>query len=291
MNIAFYLHDEKDPAAAREQLCALKERFRMVSGKEVRACCAGALTLKNACHVTIDDGWLSTYEVFFPILKELRIPASIFVSPKACAEGGAFWYQQYEKSDEARLKELMIARGLFREEVRAFPLELIFKELPVDVVLDVLAEYRAAQGKGVPARAVVTPEQLREMADSGLVEVGAHTLTHPILANETAERAEREISESVALLREMLERPVESFAYPNGLPWLDFGAREIEAVRKSGVRCAYSVRPGTFGRGNDAFAIPRVGSLKRVALGRLGLFLPSMHDQRRPRAAIRKLKI
>lgn len=293
MNIAFYLHDERNPAACRALLLRLKSRFRMVSGEEVRAFYAGTLRLRDACHVTIDDGWLSTHRVVFPLLKELEIPATIFVSPEACANGGTFWFQELNDCDQDEIKRVMIEEEkLFRPEVAAFPLELIVKELPIDVVNAVFAKCRARRGLPVPARSVVNPAELREMADSGLVEVGAHTLTHPVLANETAERSEREIVDSVKLLHEMLDRPILSFAYPNGLPGTDFGRREMLAVEKSGARCAYSVCPGVLGgRGGDVFAIPRTGSVKRVALGRLGLLLPSLHDQEKPRAVIRKLKI
>lgn len=290
MNIAFYLHDEPNAEHCRRELLALKSRFRMISGEEVRAFYAGKIPLKNACCLTIDDGWLSTYQVVFPLLKELEIPASIFVSPKVCSDGGCFWYQEIRNCDHDELKRILIEEKLFSPEIISFPLDLIVKELPIDVVNAVLEKYRARHGLPAPARAVMNVDELREMAASGWVEVGAHTLTHPVLANETAERSEREIADSVNLLREMLGVPVKSFAYPNGLFGTDFSRREMEFAEKCGLECAYSVDPGTLG-GGDVFAIPRTGSLTRIKLGRLGLRLPSLHDQVRPRAKIRKLKI
>ncbi len=290
MNIAFYLHDEPDPARCRAELLALKSRFRMISAEEVRAFYAGKISLKHACHLTIDDGWISTYEVVFPLLKELEIPASIFVSPKACAEGGSFWYQEIKAYDCEELKRILTEEKVFSEGILAFPLDLIVKEMKIDEVNALLEKYRERHGLGVPARAVVNVAELREMANSGLVEVGAHTITHPVLANETSERSEREIAESVAQLGDILGTQVKSFAYPNGLPGTDFGIREIDFVKKTGAECAYSVKPGVLGAGGDAFAIPRVGSLKRVSLGRLGLILPSLHDQVAPRLKIRKFK-
>ena len=289
MNIAFYLHDEQDAAACRGKLLKLKSRFRMVSCEEVRAFYAGKISLKNACCLTIDDGWLSTYRIVFPLLKELEIPAAVFVSPQACADGGCFWFQEIKTCDQDALKRMLVEKKLFRKEVMRFPLELIVKELPIDLVNDVLAEYRARRGLPVPARGVVSPAELREMAASGWVEIGAHTQTHPVLSKETAERSEREILESVGALKELLGAPVKSFAYPNGLPGTDFDRREIEAVKKSGVACAFSVRPGVLRTGSDVFSLPRVGSMKRIALGPLGLKLPSLHDQERPRRAIREL--
>ena len=289
MNIAFYLHDEPDIERCRRQLLALKSRFRMISGDEVRAFYTGKISLKNACHLTIDDGWISTYRVIFPLLKELEIPASIFVSPKACAEGGSFWYQEIRDYDTEELKRILVENQWFRSEVLHFPFDLIVKELPIDVVNDVLAKYRKRHCLPLPNRAVVNERELVAMAESGWVEVGAHTLSHPVLSNETDRRSATEIEESVKMLREMLGRPVRSFAYPNGLKGVDFGSREMETVKKCGVECAYSVNPGVLGRG-DVLSIPRVGSLNRLKLGRIGLILPSLHDQVRPRKQIRGLK-
>lgn len=72
----------------------------------------------------------------------------------------------------------------------------------------------------------MTAEQIRQIDREGLVDIGAHTLTHPILANETDLRAEEEICSSITRLEAMLGHPVLTFAYPNGVPGVNFGARE-----------------------------------------------------------------
>ena len=193
--------------------------------------------------------------------------------------------------NEMRLKDILINRNLFVSEVKTFPIDLIFKEMRIDDVYRVLEEYRLKQSESPKARNVVNIDELLEMDRSGLVEIGAHTQSHPILSNENDERAREEIRSSVEELSDILHRKVISFAYPNGIPGLDFGNREMELVKECGVKLAYSVWPGVMNRDENALRIPRTCSLSRLKLGCVGLKLPSMHDQVKPRRRIRDCKL
>ena len=291
MNIAFYLHDEKDSVVFERQLLWFKKNYALVSSQDIRACYYEGKKLKNACHLTIDDGWLSTYQVIFPLLKKHAVPASIFVSPQACLEGNNFWYMEYKGYDETCIKKILIRRGLFTSNILPFPVDLIFKEMKIDDVYSVLEEYRSLNRISLKSRAIINERELKEMDASGLIEIGAHTITHPVLANESAERMENEIRCSIDGLSQLLNRKITSFAYPNGLPGVDFGSREMEIVKSCGIELAYSVQPGTFtGKGNP-LAIPRTGSIARLKLGYMGLHLPSLHDQEKPRKLIRSCKL
>ena len=84
-------------------------------------------------------------------------------------------------------------------------------------------------------------------------------MDHPVLGNESGERARAEIQESVSALARMIDRPVTAFAYPNGTEGFDFGPREQDFLREAGVRIAFSTDPGFVGRGPIAYAVPRGG--------------------------------
>jgi len=62
----------------------------------------------------------------------------------------------------------------------------------------------------------LTRDQIREMADSGKIEFGAHTLHHVNLTRVDARQARREISESIAWVEQVSGRPCRCFAYPYG---------------------------------------------------------------------------
>ena len=291
MNIVVYLHDEPNADAFEKKILWFRKHYTLVSSKDVYEYYYHGKRLKNACHLTIDDGWLSTYQVVFPILKKYDIPVSIFVSPYMCSNGKNFWYMESKGMDEMRLKDILIKRSLFTPEVKTFSIDLIFKEMKIDDVYGVLEEYHLRQSEAPKARNVVNIDELLEMDKSGLVEIGAHTQTHPILSNENDERAREEIKSSIEELSNVLHRKVISFAYPNGIPGVDFGDREVRFVKECGIKLAYSVWPGVMKQNGNALRIPRTCSLSRLKLGYVGLKLPSMHDQVKPRRRIRVCKL
>jgi peptidoglycan/xylan/chitin deacetylase (PgdA/CDA1 family) len=83
---------------------------------------------------------------------------------------------------------------------------------------------------------------------------GAHSLTHPRLAELSAEAARRELQASRELLEERLGCAVEDLAYPFGS--YDDETRALAA--EAGYRSACSVRIGLSGPGDDPLALHRV---------------------------------
>lgn len=82
-------------------------------------------------------------------------------------------------------------------------------------------------------------------------------MSHPILANEADDVAGQEIAGSVSALQALLSRPVDVFAYPNGVRGLDYGAREQRLLREWGVNLAFATDTGFFGEDTDPLAVPR----------------------------------
>jgi len=101
--------------------------------------------------------------------------------------------------------------------------------------------------------------QLQELHKSGLVSIGAHTLNHPILKNETDEVANKEIKSSIKGLSEILGEKVKYFAYPNGTPDLDFSEREQEWLKSLDIKLAFSTENRSFNRKDNPLSIPRNG--------------------------------
>lgn len=288
MNFVFYLHDEKSTEIIEQRLLWFKKHYNLVSSKEIYSYYYEGLKLSNACHLTIDDGWLSTYRVVFPLLKKHNIPVTIFVSPEVCQNKLNFWYYDIRKFDETDFKTYLINEGYFHKGIERFPLELILKEMLIDDVYSSIQKYASLHQISLSERGFVNVDEIREMSDSGLVEIGAHTMIHPILASETNERSKYEIIKSVENLSSLIDKPIETFAYPNGL-WIDdFGSREMDYVKEAGIKLAYSVQPGVLDCNKSPFSIPRVGTENRLKLGRLGLILPSLHNQSKVREQIRK---
>ena len=100
-----------------------------------------------------------------------------------------------------------------------------------------------------------TWSELREMETAGL-EIGSHTLTHPILTKVNQNRLDRELNESRSRLEFMLGHRVEQFCYPNGA----YDARVDQAVAAAGYRCVVTTKRGMNNRRCDLLALRRIHS-------------------------------
>ena len=292
MNFVFYLHNEPSLDLFERKLVWFKQRYNLISYNELYDSIYSHKRLNNACHLTVDDGWLSTYQVIFPVMKKYGIPFTIFVSPTVCLSGQNFWYKDITGVDENYLKEMMITKGLYQKGIEKFPAELLLKEISIDSVYKLLDEYWTINNnKNRQPRGFINVDELKEMYSSNLVEVGAHTISKQILSKEDAHRSEYEIIESISKLASVLNKEITAFAYPNGLKNIDFGQREMNAAKKAGIKMAFSVNPGIINDNVNPLAIPRIGSIRRLHLGYLGTLLPSLAHQSSTRKKIRKYLI
>lgn len=291
MNFAFYLHDEKSQEEFERTLLWFKSRYNLVGMQELREHIYESKPLKNACMLSVDDGWRSTYDVIFPVMKKHNVPFTIFVSPEVMETGMNFWYYTMRFCNEEELKDIMIRRGYFSQEIHKYPIEFIFKEIQVDEIYDVLAEYQDNHPELTIPRGFMNTKEVLELHKSGLVEVGAHTMVHPILANETEERSSKQIQLSVIQLSNLLDYGVKTLAYPNGIEGLDYGTREQNYAKSAGVDMAFSVNPGVINSSTNPLSIPRWGSIARLKFGRLGMFLPSRMNQAQIRKEILCFKL
>lgn len=291
MNFVFYLHDETSQEQFEEKLLWFMGRYNIVSLNELRECMYEGTSLRNACVLTVDDGWRSTYDVIYPVMKKYNVPFAIFLSPYVMENEKNFWYYTMRYCNHDELKNIIISRGLFTKEVCKYPCDLIFKELLIDEVYDILKEYLTKHPDVQIPRGFMNTSEVLELQSSGLVEIGAHTMIHPILSKESFERSHSEIINSVDRLSEILNKKVTSFAYPNGLDGVDYTERDMIFVREAGIDMAFSVNPGIVSPKTDPLSIPRWGSIARLKCGVLGQYLPSRENQYRIRKEIQKFSL
>ncbi|MHC5830411.1 MAG: polysaccharide deacetylase family protein, partial [Nostoc sp.] len=98
-------------------------------------------------------------------------------------------------------------------------------------------------------------EEICALGQGELVEIGAHTVTHPFLSAQSTELQRREIQQSKAALEEMLNRPVTSFSYPFG----NYTTETAALAQNSGFDCACSTVADIVWRQSDCFQLPRFG--------------------------------
>jgi peptidoglycan/xylan/chitin deacetylase (PgdA/CDA1 family) len=115
--------------------------------------------------------------------------------------------------------------------------------------------------KGEPEAALLKGGQMRKMADSGLVEFGAHSLSHPRLTELSPKEMEREITVAKKDLEEELQKPVISFAYPYGVLNEEIKKTTVEAGYTFGI----AVASGPTRFGEDLMEIRRVHMFPRTS--------------------------
>jgi peptidoglycan/xylan/chitin deacetylase (PgdA/CDA1 family) len=103
---------------------------------------------------------------------------------------------------------------------------------------------------------MMTTAQVRSLHAAGMT-VGAHTVTHPILARVPTTQAREEMAAGRAKLEEITGAPVRLFAYPNGRPLRDYRTEHAELARELGFDAAVSSAWGAARPGDDLHQIPR----------------------------------
>jgi peptidoglycan/xylan/chitin deacetylase (PgdA/CDA1 family) len=191
--------------------------------------------------LTFDDGYRDNYEIAYPILRSHGVRACFFVATGFLDGARPAWWDEIA---------WMARRGGI-EPIR--PLTEHYKQLPGDEAeryLDRLAVSTGA-GRYPGAGEWMTWDMVREMRDGGM-EIGGHTVTHPVLSRVPKARQDDEIAGCAKRLEEELGRPMRFFSYPNGTTWsFDQGARA--ALEAHDVELAFSfyggfLRPGPFDR-------------------------------------------
>jgi len=110
---------------------------------------------------------------------------------------------------------------------------------------------------------LLTGDQLGELALK--MSIGAHTLSHPVLSQSSAEQVWNEISGCRELLKGQLQRDIWAFAYPFG-DCGSVGEREKGFAKQAGFECAFMNEGGGFGAAAPRFAIPRVHVTRDMSL-------------------------
>lgn len=215
---------------------------------------------KPRCLVTFDDAWTDTGARAVPLLKQRAMPAIVFVPVELIGKQEGFWIEQFvdawkNPSSRARLAPLVnrvpVAKGKVcgLEEVIQWLLHMPARDR--ESFLEGLLLPKCHNGNG-NVDSIMSWEQLARIKDQG-IEIGGHTVTHPLLSYEDDETVDRELRRGKQILEQRLGVPVRAFAYPNG----DRDQRVRGRVIAAGYACAFTTAPGCYGRNHDKYEIPR----------------------------------
>lgn len=215
--------------------------------------------------VTFDDGYADNATVARPILKKHGVPATVFVA-SGFLGGGRMWNDTIIEAvrrsprdalDLSWLDEGAVGIAGMGEKILAIQRVIRrIKHLPQDDRAAACERFAAVARANLPCNLMMTPEQVRELHRSG-IGIGAHTVTHPILATLADTHAEHEIRQGKSDLESLLDASVNLFAYPNGRPTLDYLPIHADMVRRAGYTAAVSTAWGAVSTRSDRFQLPR----------------------------------
>ena len=278
--LTFFFHrvlEQPDPMMPGEPDAALFDRILTWIGQQfvvlhpLEACdrlVSGTLP-SRAAMISFDDGYRDNHDVALPLLNRHGMKAAFFIATGYLGGGVQFNDRLTEALRDFR-KDAIDARWLGLGTLPAASLETKLlalerlrekiKYLQPDSRSEAVERVEAlcdSRGQGLQrGRVMMTPAEVRALAHNGM-EVGGHTVMHPILLSVNDETASTEISRGREDLASILVHPPTLFAYPNGRPRSDFDQRHVAMVRQAGFSFAFSTERGVATSSADPLVLPR----------------------------------
>ncbi len=221
----------------------------------------------RAVAITFDDGYKDNVTIAMPALRRRGLSATFFIATGYL--NGLMWNDTIIESVRAASGDTLDLGGLGmgtlpigsvtdkRRTIAAIIEQLKYRE--PDDRLQATARVRAIACEALDLSLMMSPEDLCTLLNAGM-ELGAHTVTHPILSNVSVEDARREILESMHALESITGTPVTSFAYPNGRPDQDYGREHVRLLSEAGIQFAVSTAPGLADQRSDPLQLPRLAA-------------------------------
>jgi peptidoglycan/xylan/chitin deacetylase (PgdA/CDA1 family) len=249
----------------------------------------------RAVAVTFDDGYADNLENGRPLLERYDVPATVFLTTSYLGSGREFWWDElerllllpgelpgtlrlrvggsvhewvldgastYDVEDRKRHADWNVERPdepTPRHHVYRCLCERL-RTVSDEERAAALRELSDAVRGATEARAthrVLAANEVVRLTTGGLIDVGAHTVTHSSLSALPRATQRSEIAGSKAAIEEMTGREVTGFAYPFG-GRSDYTRATVALVQEAGFTSACSTSHGAVGPWSDPFRLPRV---------------------------------
>jgi peptidoglycan/xylan/chitin deacetylase (PgdA/CDA1 family) len=249
---------------------------------------------RRAIGVTFDDGYVDNLHHAKPLLERYDVPATVFVTSGYVGSEKEFWYDDlerlllqpgilpktlrlnvngtlhqwqlngavhYDKDSYCSYAGWNISRQDNPTQRHELYRSLFQTLLPLPdkqrrKLVDDLLIAAGVETSGRPTHRILSPEEMIQLTEGELVEVGSHTVSHPILSTLPTAAQAAEISQSKARLEEILGDRVSSFAYPYG-GRSHYTDETVAAVRQAGFECACAAFPGIVRQAAERWQLPR----------------------------------
>jgi peptidoglycan/xylan/chitin deacetylase (PgdA/CDA1 family) len=265
------------PQNFKEQMEVLQTLANPISLEELVHAIADSQLPPKAVVVTFDDGYADNLYEAKPLMEYYEIPAMVFIVTGSI--GSQFWWDEMEhillfpKRLPERLEisfndftfEWNSGNSSFESpgngsfEHRKHLLRTLYQKLLTmsfearKRIITHLRDWSGFEPEESSFCRTMTSDELIQLVSGGLIDVGAHTLSHPILS-ELAEIEQRmEVLKGKEILEKILDCKVKSFSYPHG----QLSEETLTIVKNSGFLCACASHNDVAWSGSDNFQLPR----------------------------------
>jgi len=258
--------DEVDAVQFTRQMETLAEYFNVVSLENgLEQMRAGTLPSSSVC-ITFDDGYRDNYDVALPILSALNLPATFFIATGYLGDG-IMWNDVVRHSirntslQKLDLREFSMGEVLIDSQQKKVQLiEKLLGHIKYNVVdrrITLVNRLKEIAQVENTERLMMNEHEVKELARAGM-EIGGHTVNHPILTCEDEDEARREITEGKMFLEMLLNRKLRFFAYPNGQYSKDYNEQHMKIVKEAGFDAAVTTNNGVIDKSSGVFELPRI---------------------------------
>lgn len=220
----------------------------------------------RAVSVTFDDGYADNLHLALPVMRKHGFAPTVFIAT-AYLDGGIMFNDIITESirgyndPELDLEDLGLA-GRFRCAT------VIEKQLAIRQIVNRLKYLSAGEraekavriaeltATTIPNSLMLSSEELVRLSAEG-AGIGAHTVTHPIMKVTSDADTREEIVQSRGFLQDLLQKPIDLFAYPNGVPGQDYSPDHPGMLRELGFKAAVSTAKGVSTRRTDMYQLRR----------------------------------
>lgn len=275
------------PSHFAEHLEHLKRYYHPISLHQLKDAIQKGRIPHKAVVITFDDGYVDNFCRAKPLLEQYDWPATVFVV------GGYVGTDREMISDQ--LERLLLESDTLPERLaltinshtysweldgtgaQLFAWDVTHSDYPTlrhrcyhdlhrllrsanhstrQQVVEVLSDWMGSNTSVRPERRLMNVHELRELSKEGLIDIGAHTVSHVLLATQPVKTQRQEIVESKESLEQALGRPVTSFAYPYGGS-NDVSQETVRLVQQAEFELACANVPAPVTRRSDLFWLPR----------------------------------
>lgn len=267
------LLDQTSESDVRLAIKFLSARYQIISMDEAVEQIKTNKILDHSVVLTFDDGFQDNFTTLLPILKEMNVPATLYVNASVIGTKNNLWFQSVINYffltkasniySELSQQEYDLSSANSRYQAAFHFMKYLQANHKPEEFESIIQSLTGATTQLLGVDRHLTWQQLKALSREKLITIGAHTVHHYPLTLCIQSLANKEIADSKNILETRLGIPVEHFSYPRGHEE-DFNDEHVAQLKQLGMKSAVTTIRGLNYGNNDTWRLKRVGFPQQV---------------------------